>query len=284
MSRTLAAFLSLVFAACLPGILSAQAGQPTVGDTVWLIRTVAVPAGYAVRAAEWDPAEPIEVLGRARVTATGDSAQVAYPVVAWRPGQHQVELPGPLLLGPGGTVDSLRGERVRLDIASVLPPGAADSALAPQPRAALVARDEATFSPLVILWGIALAFLLPVHFWWRRRGKPTRAQAPAIPPDALEPPLGRWAEAGESRAVAGISASRLRAALAERLPAAHPGLDTERVLAEIAAARPAWPLEEMAELLRALDDARFGSAPAADALGLAHSTNEMRERLLRAAA
>jgi hypothetical protein len=55
-------------------------------------------------------------------------------------------------------------------------------------------------------------------------------------------------------------------------------------LAELAAARPEWPLEELGDLLRALDDARFGVTPAPDALELSRSTIELRDRLLRAAA
>ncbi|HEU4681582.1 MAG TPA: hypothetical protein VFS51_07550, partial [Gemmatimonadales bacterium] len=112
----------------------------------------------------------------------------------------------------------------------------------------------------------------------------TRPQPLAVSADALEPPLSRWADAGEYRAVVGVSAARLRAAVAERVAAAHPGLDTERVLAELAAARPEWPLEELGDLLRALDDARFGHTPFPDALELSRSTIQLRDRLLRTAA
>jgi hypothetical protein len=104
--------------------------------------------------------------------------------------------------------------------------------------------------------------------------------SPAVP----EPPLDRWADAGEYRAVANVAASRLRAALAQRVAAAHPGLDTERVMAELAAARPGWPLEELGDLLRALDDARFGHIAPSEALELSRSTLELRDRLLREAA
>jgi hypothetical protein len=70
----------------------------------------------------------------------------------------------------------------------------------------------------------------------------------------------------------------------QRVASAHLGLDTERVLAEIAAARPEWPLQELGELLRGLDDVRFGLVPSSEALRLSRSTIEMRERLLRDAA
>jgi hypothetical protein len=262
--------------------LVAQGPNPTVGDTVWLTRTVGLPPGHVVRAAEWEPADPLELLGRPRVVVTGDSAEIAYPVVIWQPGSQLIELPGPLLLGPGGTVDSLPGERVRLEVKSVLPANARDSVLVPQPRAGFVDRRELSLAPLAILWVAALVFLVPLHLWWRRRGKPVRTAA--LTPDLPEPPLARWADAGEYRAVANVAASRLRSAVAERVGSAHPGLDTQRLLAELAAARPHWPLEELGELLTALDDARFGLTTSVDTLELSRSTLELRDRLLREAA
>jgi hypothetical protein len=96
--------------------------------------------------------------------------------------------------------------------------------------------------------------------------------------------LSRWADDGEYRAVANVAAIRLRSALAQRVTAAHPALDTERLLAQLAAARPDWPLEELGDLLRALDDARFGEVGSPEALELSQSTLAMRDRLLREAA
>jgi len=40
----------------------------------------------------------------------------------------------------------------------------------------------------------------------------------------------------------------------------------------------------VADLLRALDDARFGVSPSPDVLDLSHSTIDMRDRLLRSVA
>jgi hypothetical protein len=96
--------------------------------------------------------------------------------------------------------------------------------------------------------------------------------------------LNRWADAGEYRAVANISAIRLRSAVANRVAAAHPGLDTERLLSELAAVRPEWPLAELGEILRGLDQARFGVAPAADSLELSRSSLVLRNRILGEAA
>lgn len=274
----------LLLPAWLGASLLVQGLAPSVGDTVWLNRTVRVPAGYTVRAGDWEAADPIELLGRGRVVMTGDSAEISYPVVLWRPGQHTIELPGPLLLGPGGTVDSLGAMRVSVEIRSVLPPVPADSVLEPQPRASVVPRNVVSLAPVALLWLTAVALLLPLHLWWRRRGKPTRGATLVLRPDALEPPLARWADAGEYRAVANVAAARLRAAVEQRVTSAHPGLDTERVLAEIAAARPEWPLEELSELLRALDNVRFGLVPSSEVMRLSRSTIEMRDRLLRNAA
>ena len=263
-------------------LLVLQGALPTVGDTVWVGRTVRVPPGYTVRAGDWEPADPFQLLGPPRVLISGDSARITYPLVVWRPGRHVVELPGALLLGPGGTVDSLAGLQTSVQVRSVLPAG--DSTLSPQPSAALVERHVVTLAPMLVLWAMAIALLLPLHFWWRRRGKPNRTPAPIVSSEALEAPLSRWADAGEHRAVASLATAQLRAALAERLPAAHMGLDTERVLAEVAAARPEWPLEDFSSVLRALDDVRFGGTPSAQALGLSHSSMALRERLLRDAA
>jgi hypothetical protein len=261
-----------------------QGAAPTVGDTIWVRRSIRVPAGHTVRAADWEPSDPVQLLGRAHITITGDSAAIAYPLVLWRPGRHVVGVPGPLVLGPGGTVDSLGGERVTLDVASVLPAAPRDSALSPQPKAGLIERRVVSPVPLFVLWLVALALLLPGNLWWRRRGRPVRPARVEIAADALEAPLARWADAGEYRAVANAATAQIRSALAERVPAAHASLDTERVLAELAAARPGWPLEDVGNLLRSLDDVRFGVTPSSEALGLSRSSIELRERILRDAA
>lgn len=254
-----------------------QAGAPTVGDTLWLSRTVAVPAGRTLRAADWRPDDPIELLGPPRIVARGDSADIAYPVVVWRAGSLAVEVPGPLLLGAGGGVDSLSPQSINLRIASVLPPVPADSALAPQPRAGFVARGTRSIVPLLIALGLAGLILAPLHWWWRRRG-------PAAPPGAAptlksDPPIERWADAGESRAVAATVTTRLRSAIALRVPSAHRGLDTEAIIAQLAADRPDWPLPELSAVLRSLDEARFGDGTATDVLGLARLAAVLDPRL-----
>jgi hypothetical protein len=262
--------------------LALQGTGATVGDTIWLSRSIAVPSGHVVRAPDWDPADPIELLARPAVVLSGDSARISYPIVVWRPGPVAIEIPGPLLLGPGGTVDSLAPQRVSVTVRSVLPPDVPDSTLQPQPRAGFVSRRAMSASPLLVLWALATTLLLPLHLWWRRRGKPESTPPAARP--VPQPPLSRWADDGEYRAVANVTAVRLRTAIAQRVSPAHAGLDTERLLAELAAARPHWPLSELADLLHALDRARFGLGGAADTMELTRASLKLQDRLLREAA
>lgn len=262
-------------------LVALQGGRPTVGDTVWIVRTVRVPAGFTVRAPDWKPEGDVELLGRPLVVARGDSADIRFPAVAWRAGRHTVEVPGPLLLAPGGAVDSLPSETRVVAVTSVLPDAPIDSAIAPQPPAGIVARRVTTLRPVLLLVAAAALLLLPLHFWWRRRGKPLPtpvADGGAARP--VSPPLARWAAAGERHAVIAAAAARLRARIAARVPEAHAGLDTEQVVAAVAQRHPAWPVAELEELLRALDVARFRQDGAPDdTLVLAERADAMLERL-----
>lgn len=261
-----------------------QAAAPTVGDTIWLSRTVRVPAGATLRAGDWEAADPVEVLGPATITMRGGSAEVSYPVAIWRAGEHRLEVPGPLLLATDGTVDSLGGETMTLRVGSVLPRAATDTSLRPQPRAEFISRPTTTPIPLLVLLLLAMLLIVPLHWWWRRRGRPA-VRPPAPDPGAhAKPPLDRWADAGEARAVAGAATSRLRATLATRVPGAAPALDTEAVLAMLSAERPSWPLDELAEVLRALDQARFGAGTVPDAVELARRAADLEPRLVAEAA
>ncbi|MBA3553627.1 MAG: hypothetical protein H0W29_02545 [Gemmatimonadales bacterium] len=262
-------------------VAAAQGAAPTVGDTIWVLREVAIPAGRTVRPADWEPEDPVELLGPPRVIVSGGSARIAYPVVVWVTGEHVLRPPGPLLLGPDGTVDSLPPEAVTLQVASVLPVVPPDSTLRPQPRAEFVPRGARTPLPALLLLALAALLLAPVHWWWRRRGTAPAAAEAATPP---RPPLDRWAGAGESRAVAAAVTGRLRSLLETLVPAAHTGLDTAAALAAARHARPEWPHPELGDLLRSLDEARFGNASFPDTVGLARWAGELEPRLLREAA
>jgi len=247
---------------------TAAARGPTVGDTIWVSRRVAVPAGRAVRPPDWEPEGDVVLLGRPAVVQRGGTADVRWPLVAWRAGEHQVTVPGPLLLASNGIVDSLPDTTVTLVVRSVLPRGADEASLRPQPAAGVVPRLQRSLLPLLVLLVAATLLLLPLHLLWRRRGRPATPAAGGAAP-AARPPLERWAEAGETHTVATVAATRLRSALARAVPAAHPGLDTESALAAAAGVLPQPPLGELADTLRALDAARFGPGSAAEVLELA---------------
>jgi hypothetical protein len=261
-------------------LLAAMLQTPsiTVGDTVWLRREIAIPPGRTVRPADWQPDDPVELLGPPRVVVRGGSAQIAYPVVIWETGERTVRPPGPLLLGPDGSVDSLAPEPMTLRVASVLPVVPPDSTLRPQPRADFVPRSDRTPLPLFLLLGIAGLLVAPLHWWWRRRGqpRPTLALESGV---AARAPLERWADAGETRAVAAAASSRLRSVIARQVPEAHPGVDTDTVVAAIERVCPDWPNRELRDLLQALDEARFGHLAFPDAVGLSRWALELEPKL-----
>jgi hypothetical protein len=258
-----------------------QQGAPTVGDTIWLVRTVAVPRGSAVRPASWNPAGDLETLGPPRITPRGDSVDIAYPVVVWLAGSRTVDVPGPLLLLAGGGVDSIPAERMTVTVASILPAGVPDSLLQIQPASQPVVRGERTVRPLLLLVLLTGLLLLPVHLLWRRRGKsPARAAPPPVP--AL--PLERWADAGEVRIVLAAATSLLREAIARAVPEATPAIDLPQLLVAVRASRPEWPHDEIADVLGALEEARFTPEAFPDAAGLATWARTLAAQLTRAAA
>ncbi len=224
-------------------LLAAQAALPSVGDTIWLRRAVAAPAGWTVRAPEWDLTGTIERLGRPHVVRRGDSAEVAWPVAAWAPGEHQVTVPGPVLVRPNGLEDSLPAQPITIVVRSILPASPEDSTITPQPPAPVVPTVERSALPLLVLLGGAAALLLPLHRWWRRRGPAIAVAPPHLP--AAEPPVARWAEAGEGRVVLDAAVEQLRHAIETR--------------------RSDTALAEAEALLASLEAARFADHAIADA-------------------
>ena len=238
-------------------LLAAQAVLPSVGDTIWIRRTVPAPAGWTVRAPEWAADEIIEQLGRAHVVRRGDSAEVAWPVVAWAPGEHMAMIPGPVLVRPNGLEDSLPAAPVTIVVRSVLPSVPPDSSLKPQPVAPVVPTTERSLVPLAVALGLAVVLLAPLHWWWQRRGPAVPLAAAATPP--AEPPVSRWVEAGERRVVLDAAAERLREAIASRR--------SDAALADAEAA------------LAAIETARFAQTPDADAAGLYRRAADLEPRL-----
>jgi hypothetical protein len=259
------------------GLVSLQAAAqlPTVGDTIWVRRAVRLPPRHTARAPAWAPEGDIELLGRPELTLRGDSAIVRYPLVAWAPGVHSVEVPSPTLLGPDGTIDSLAPATVRIEVASVLP-NLPDSAIAPQPGAGIVARPAASLLPLVLLGVAAIALLAPLHWWWRRRGRPLPAPAA---PEPTPVPVERWAGAGEARSVLALAAARLRSAIRAADPDAHEGLDTASCVALITERHPDWPVAQIGATLQDIDAMRFAPRTPEDALALYQRADALAARI-----
>jgi hypothetical protein len=193
----------------------------------------------------------VELLGTPVIVVVGDSVTVRYPLVVWQPGDHPVEVPGPVLLSPQGDVDSVYMSRMTITVSSVLPVVAEDSILPPQPPAGIVPRPVASMIPLFVLWGVALILVAPLHWWWRRRGKPASADAPLANTVDVE-------------------------------VAARVTLDTEGCLAVVRASKPEWPLDELETLLRGMDASRFAPMSERDALQLYERAITLKTRLAEA--
>jgi hypothetical protein len=202
-----------------------QAPLPQVGDTIWLVRTIPAPVGRVARVAPWNPEGAVEALGPGMLVRRGDSLELRYPAVGWLPGSHTVEVPGPVLVSPDGTTDSLPPATLTVTIASVLPTLPGDSLPAAQPEAAPILRPIQTAVPVLVLLLLAVLLLIPVHFWWRKRGRPIPAPSTGEAPLPPTLPLAHWMAAGESRAVLAAAAARLRAA-----SSLHPAPEAEALL------------------------------------------------------
>lgn len=245
-------------------LLQAAAQGPTVGDTVWVRRAVPLPAGYTARQPEWKLSGDVELLGQPTIELRGDSVVLRAPLVAWTPGPHTVQVPAPELLAPDGSLTTLPLSAARFTIRPTLP-NRPVTELRPQPEAGIVGRRTVSWLPLVIFAVLSLLLLGPLHWLWRRRGRPLPMPAP---PPLAAVPASRWADAGEARSVLAAGAARLRRSIATQLPDAHEGLDTASCLAVLAQSGKDWPMADLAQVLAALDAARFAPGTPDEVLAL----------------
>src|SRR5439155_1105182 len=112
---------------------TASPPTPTVGDTIWLERALAVPNGWQVRAGKLEATEAIEPLADPAVRRSAAGWVVGYAVVAWKPGAHRLVLPPLWLLSPDGRADSTAGGTTSFSVSSVIP----DSLRSPSPQGLL---------------------------------------------------------------------------------------------------------------------------------------------------
>jgi hypothetical protein len=184
-------------------LLLVQANEtPAVGDTVWIRRALTVPAGMSVRPRPLAASGVLEPLGPPEVTSSGREIQIRYPVVFWRPGTHRIDMPAVIVVRSDGFSDTLAGGTASIEVRSVLPPGAKPDSLKPAPPAEAVARSTPSPIPLTLLVVLAALVLIPLHWWWRKRGPTPPAIAGPVfaPPDPKD--IAEWVEAGELHAAA----------------------------------------------------------------------------------
>lgn len=235
-------------------VLALQQGPPpTVGDTVWITRTLTVANGVSVRPRPIAPGAVVQPLAPPDIALVGNEVRLRYPVVAWQPGRHEVEIPGVILVRQDGWSDTLPAATVTIEVTSVLPAGRRDT-LAPKPPAGFVERSRQSPLPVVGLLVLALVLLLPLHWGWRRRGPvppPVRERRAAPPGVAV---LTAWADAGEFRAALDgwqqlVSAALMAGpdvagdALLERLSRARFEPDDPAQWSALCAAAAAWATE-----------------------------------------
>jgi len=258
-------------------LVLSQAPLPTVGDTIWIERSIDVPAGSEVRAAPWDPDGDFGLLGAPVVRREGTRVTVAYPAVAWSAGSHAVMVPGPIVIRGDGVTDSLPAEPRTVQVASVLPPDQPPDKVVVQPQVGIVAQRVTSPLPVTIALLLAGALLSPLVWWWRRRGPPMANPRPVA--TGLEVPFTEWAEAGESRAVAAAAARALRLTIAARVRGMPPGVVTSRLIRVIAEQRPAWPSEEIASVLQGLDAVQYAKPNGAEVARLAEQAGRIGQRI-----
>jgi hypothetical protein len=258
-------------------VLLLQQAPPTVGDTIWLERSVETPAGAEVRAAQWTPADPMGLLGHAIIRRIGTRTVVSYPAVAWAAGTLQVEVPGPIVIRRDGTTDSLPAEARTLVVASVLPDSIPPERVPVQPEAGIVVERITSPYPVLVALLAAILIFAPLAAWWLRPGPPMPAFK--TPADRLVPPLAEWGEAGEPRAVAAVAARSLRAVILGQLPGIPQGLVASRLIRVVEEQRPQWPSDELGTVLRALEAAQYSAAAPGEVLALAERAGALKKQL-----
>jgi hypothetical protein len=180
--------------------LLAQAGPiPTVGDTVWIERLLGDVRGAIVRPQEWDLGTRGVQLGPAVVSHGEAGTRVRYPVVLWYPGDQSLTMPGPVLVYPDGTSDTLPASGHRIRVASVLPPGQSRRSLSPEPPRNPLPLATRSLAPLAVLVGLSGLLIAGIAVRRRRKGTPAGRSVPRETEPSVAT-LDRWVELGEYRA------------------------------------------------------------------------------------
>ncbi len=183
-------------------MVALQGARPTVGDTVWIARAVSLPSGQILRPQTWDLGDIGMTLGAPEVDYRPDSATVRYPIVLWFPGVHKLTIPGPIIVSPAGSSDTLPGSEVTVEVASVLPANRPKAELAPRGPAPLLPQSDRSLLPVAVFLGLVAIAATGAWWWWQVADRRRRRRL-APPAPVSEPPLARildgWAASGEVR-------------------------------------------------------------------------------------
>ncbi len=175
-----------------------QAQAPTVGDTLTVVHRVPLPAGALLEPRGPTDSAIATLVGAPIVQREGDSVRIAYTLAVWAPGRHQLVIPGAVVVGGDGRIDTLPDATVALRVASVLPERVAPESIAPQAARPWVERGTVSWWPFVVLLVPVALLLGAAAFWWRRRG-PVVAASPRPAASRAErvAQVERWLDAGE---------------------------------------------------------------------------------------
>ncbi len=252
------------------GAWAVRPSSPTVGDTVRIARTWQLEPGAQLRVGEFPPENALELLALPATEVTDRAVRVRYVVALFEPGSHRVALPDIEILSATGPSRFVPGDTISVMLRPVLP--ASDTALSPQLSLAPMARRVRRIEPLLIL---TLSVGVIGVAWGALRLKRHAGEHPLQKPfEKPEVPVSAWARAGEARAVAAVTADRLRGFLAERVPGADSILDPER-FAEHLGANSDLPVREVVGLLTALERAKFAPAFASDVMVLVDEVDQL---------
>jgi len=274
---TLAAVLWALTATATDTPWVATPPGPTVGDTVWLTRVVAVAPDERLRAAPFEAEEDASPLGDPAVTPAPGGDTVRYALVVWTAGPHHFVLPTLWLLGSGGRSDSLPGGTADIEVRSVLPPEGTGAA--PVPKVLLPPVDPRPPAPWIPLLAAVLSLGgLVAAVRLRRRGPRPMPGAAAFV-TAAPPPDERWLAAGEPKAVAARASRALRQALARVVPDAGEALPVREALAAAEGRVPGATFRRIRDDLLTLDQVSYAVAHGADVGRVAADARELARTL-----
>ena len=261
-----------------PATWAAAPASVTVGDTVYLTRTLPASPQVRVRPQPLASTAVVEPLADPVVELLGDVLVLRYAVAVFEPGVQRIAMPQVELFYPDGNTETVLGDTALVRVRSVLPPG--DSVPPPRTSLAPLPRPRRSGTAAVMLVSLVVA---GTGAWVivRKRVGPRPRPLEAIAP-VVTAPLRAWVEAGELRAAAAALADQLRRTIAGLEPGAEAGLPTEALLAVLRRRCPGWPLAEIEDVLHALERARFAPAVPHDVLSLAEQVGMLTERLGRA--